>query len=96
MIAVAAAVVQPQTVKINCRIVNLGATPRRLRAGTTIAQISAIDTNDEVNSAILSDKNVKTNVTTITSLPDSEVELPPHETRIELLEQKSLRLKTPN
>jgi len=87
MIAVAAAVVKPQTNETCCRVINLGITPRRLRAGTPIAVISALDLNDQHNQAVLNGSHT-TEKCEASLMSLSTENTPPHAERVKVLEQK--------
>jgi hypothetical protein len=92
-LVVANAIIQPQGARTIGRVLNIGQTPRRLRAGTPIACISAIDAQDPFNQAMLA-AEVKTS--TETSQVGQCQQIPAHEERIKVLTSLGLKLDNTN
>jgi hypothetical protein len=92
-LAVAGAVIHPTTNVTICRICNIGLTPRKLRANMPIARISKVDLSDPGNRAMLSlDAEMSQNA--CQTLP--EINLPPHEERMQFLKEKGLEIDNQN
>ena len=85
----AGALVHPTGRSTICRILNTGLTSQKLRAGTTVAQLSAIDLADPFNAAMLS---VDISDKRPTDIGHSNKTVPSHEERIKILETKGLKL----
>jgi hypothetical protein len=92
-LVVANAIIQPQGARTIGRVLNIGQTPRRLRAGTPIACISAIDTQDPFNKAMLAAEGESS---TDTSQAGQCHQIPAHEERVKVLTSLGLKLDNTN
>jgi hypothetical protein len=92
-LVVANAIIQPQGARTIGRVLNIGQTPRRLRAGTPIACISAIDAQDPFNQAMLA---VEVKTSTETSQAGQCQQIPAHEERVQVLTSLGLKLDNTN
>ena len=88
LIAIAGAIIQPFNMETMCRIVNLAAHPRKIRAKTPIAQIMNVDFLDPINSVMFEKQHRKAPRTEINSI--TEMTIPPHHERVKALEEIGL------
>jgi hypothetical protein len=92
-LVVANAIIQPQGARTIGRVLNIGQTPRRLRAETPIACISAIDTQDPFNQAMLA-AEAEPSADTPQSGPGHQI--PEHSERVKALTSLGLKLDNTN
>jgi hypothetical protein len=92
-LVVANAIVQPQRSTTMGRILNIGQTPRRLRASTPIAHITSVDTQDPFNQAMLA---AEIDPTTNASQSGRFHQMPEHDERVKVLTSLGLRLANTN
>ena len=87
LIAVAAALIEPQFTRSLCRVVNVGDLPKFIKRGTPIATVSYLPIDEQHNSHLLrpSDQLGQPKCFSIT-----EETLPPHKSRVEALEKIGL------
>ena len=72
-----------------CRIVNLAAHPRRIKAKTPIAQIMNVDFMDPINAVMFDKKRRKAQRTEVNSMTETTTPpvMPPHNERVKELEE---------
>jgi hypothetical protein len=92
-LVVANAIIQPQGSTILGRVLNIGQTPRRLRARTPIAHITAVDTQDPFNQAMLAPE---VEPTTNASQSGRTQQIPEHDERVKVLTSLGLKLDNTN
>jgi len=84
MIAVAAALIEPQTNKSLCRVVNADDTPKRLRVNSPVATVSYLPIDVPNNAHLLPATNLNHSPLCMTI---TEETLPSHEDRVKVLEE---------
>jgi hypothetical protein len=92
-LVVANALVQPKGPFTIGRILNIGQTPRKLRANTPIATIMSVDMEDPFDQAMLTEKPEV--VETLESARNTR-QMPEHEKRVKILTSLWLQLNNPN
>jgi hypothetical protein len=92
-LVVANAIVQPQGSTTMGRILNIGQTPRRLRARTPIAHITSVNTQDPFNQAMLA---AEIDPTTNAFQSGRFHQMPEHDERIKVLTSLGLKLENTN
>jgi hypothetical protein len=92
-LVVANAIIQPQGARTIGRVLNIGQTPRRLRAGTPTACISAIDTKDPFNQAMLA---AEAEPSADTPQSGRGHQIPEHSERVKSLTSLGLKLDNTN
>jgi hypothetical protein len=92
-LVVANAIIQPQGATTLGRVLNIGQTPRRLLAGTPIAQITVVDTQDPFNQAMLA---AEVEPSTDTPQAGQFHQIPAHDERVKVLTSSGLKLDNTN
>jgi hypothetical protein len=92
-LVVAKAIIQPQGATTLGRVLNIGQKPRRLRAGTPIAHITAVDTHDPFNQAMLA---AEVESSTNTSQAGRFHQIPAHDERVKVFTSLGLKLDKTN
>jgi hypothetical protein len=92
-LVVANALVQPKGSFTIGRILNIGQTPRKLRANTPIATIASVDMEDPFNQAMLTEEPEEVE---IMESSKGKRQMPEHEERVKILTSLGLQLDNPN